>query len=170
MVLREAGGEAWVVLDDRIHEACLAFQDFRDTVESGAVRRGDTVEEVADRAGVDADGLAATLAATARCAATGRDGRVRPHLLGGAARAAVRDDPGPPRPLPHPGRARSSMPTRASSHSEDRPIPGLYASGGAAAGISGHGASGYLAGNGLLPALGLALLAAEHVAGDGGAA
>jgi fumarate reductase flavoprotein subunit len=43
------------------------------------------------------------------------------------------------------------------------PIRGLYASGGAAAGISGHGASGYLAGNGLLPALGLALLAADHV-------
>jgi fumarate reductase flavoprotein subunit len=31
-------------------------------------------------------------------------------------------------------------------------------------GISGHGASGYLAGNGLLPALGLAFLAAEDVA------
>jgi len=30
------------------------------------------------------------------------------------------------------------------------PIEGLYASGGAAAGISGHGAAGYLAGNGLL--------------------
>ena len=44
-------------------------------------------------------------------------------------------------------------------------IEGLYASGGAAAGISGHGAAGYLAGNGLLPALGLAFLAAEDVAG-----
>ena len=43
-------------------------------------------------------------------------------------------------------------------------IPGLYASGGAAAGISGHGAAGYLAGNGLLPALGLADLAADHAA------
>jgi fumarate reductase flavoprotein subunit len=43
-------------------------------------------------------------------------------------------------------------------------IRGLYASGGAAEGISGHGAAGYLAGNGLLPALGLAFLAAEHVA------
>jgi fumarate reductase flavoprotein subunit len=40
------------------------------------------------------------------------------------------------------------------------PIPGLYASGGAAHGISGHGADGYLAGNGLLPALGLAWQAA----------
>ncbi len=44
------------------------------------------------------------------------------------------------------------------------PIPGLYASGGAAAGISGHGAAGYLAGNGLLPAFGLAYLAAGHIA------
>ncbi|MBP0460734.1 FAD-dependent oxidoreductase [Streptomyces montanisoli] len=44
------------------------------------------------------------------------------------------------------------------------PIPGLYASGGAAHGISGHGAAGYLAGNGLLPALGLAWQAANDVA------
>ncbi len=49
---------------------------------------------------------------------------------------------------------------------EGAPIPGLYASGGAAAGISGHGAAGYLAGNGLLPAFGLALLAAEHLSGQ----
>ena len=40
-------------------------------------------------------------------------------------------------------------------------IPGLFASGGAAAGISGHGASGYLAGNGLLSAFGMSFLAAE---------
>ena len=45
------------------------------------------------------------------------------------------------------------------------PIPGVYAAGGAAAGISGHGASGYLAGNGLLSALGLGYIAGSHVAG-----
>jgi len=49
------------------------------------------------------------------------------------------------------------------TRADGSPIAGLYASGGAAAGISGHGASGYLAGNGLLPALGLAYLAAEDV-------
>jgi fumarate reductase flavoprotein subunit len=43
-------------------------------------------------------------------------------------------------------------------------IPGVYAAGGAAVGISGHGAAGYLAGNGLLSALGLSFLAAESVA------
>jgi fumarate reductase flavoprotein subunit len=55
------------------------------------------------------------------------------------------------------GHARVLRPDRTA-------IPGLYASGGAAEGISGHGAAGYLAGNGLLPALGLAFLAAEHAA------
>ena len=44
-------------------------------------------------------------------------------------------------------------------------IEGLYASGGAAEGISGHGAAGYLAGNGLVPTLGQAYLAADHLAG-----
>ena len=43
------------------------------------------------------------------------------------------------------------------------PIDGVYAAGGAAAGISGHGASGYLAGNGLLAALGLGYLAGRHI-------
>jgi len=42
------------------------------------------------------------------------------------------------------------------------PINGLYAAGGAAVGISGHGAAGYLAGNGLLSALGLGYLAGSH--------
>ncbi|MBA2449742.1 MAG: FAD-binding protein [Chloroflexi bacterium] len=44
------------------------------------------------------------------------------------------------------------------------PIPNLYAGGGSAAGISGHGAAGYLSGNGLLAALGLGKLAGDHAA------
>ena len=42
-------------------------------------------------------------------------------------------------------------------------IPGLYAVGGAAAGISGHGAAGYMSGNGLLSALGLGYLAGRDI-------
>lgn len=38
------------------------------------------------------------------------------------------------------------------------PITDLYAAGGAAAGISGYGAGGYMSGNGLLSALGLGYL------------
>lgn len=47
---------------------------------------------------------------------------------------------------------------------DGRPIPGLYAGGNAAAGISGHGADGYLSGNGLLAALGLGRIAGLHAA------
>jgi fumarate reductase flavoprotein subunit len=41
-------------------------------------------------------------------------------------------------------------------------IEGLYAGGGAAAGISGCGANGYLSGNGLLTALCYGYLAGQH--------
>ncbi|HIE82177.1 MAG TPA: FAD-binding dehydrogenase, partial [Candidatus Poseidoniales archaeon] len=44
-----------------------------------------------------------------------------------------------------------------------KPISGLYAAGGAAIGISGNGASGYLSGNGLLGALGLGYLAGRAI-------
>ncbi len=43
-------------------------------------------------------------------------------------------------------------------------IPNLYAGGGVRAGISGHGAGGYLSGNGLLTALGYGRIAGEHAA------
>ena len=69
--------------------------------------------------------------------------------------------------VPHPGRSAGRR-ARPRVTPADEPIRGLYASGGAAAGISGHGAGGYLAGNGLLPAFGLAFLAAEHVAASSG--
>ena len=53
------------------------------------------------------------------------------------------------------------------------PVPNLYAGGGAAAGLSGHGAGGYFSGNGLLTALGYGMLAGRHAAqaikGDSGA-
>ena len=44
------------------------------------------------------------------------------------------------------------------------PIPNLYAGGGVAAGLSGHGPGGYFSGNGLLTALGYGLLAGRHAA------
>jgi fumarate reductase flavoprotein subunit len=46
------------------------------------------------------------------------------------------------------------------------PIPGLFAAGGAAVGVSGDRASGYVSGNGLLSALGLGYLAGNAVAED----
>ncbi len=46
---------------------------------------------------------------------------------------------------------------------QGQPIPGLYAAGGAAAGLGGEGTEGFLAGTDTLAALGLARLAALDV-------
>lgn len=162
--LQRADGQAWIVLDERIHEACLAFQDYRDTVESGAVKWGSDLASLATASGLPADGLSATIERAGRAAAGADDefGRtywkesLRPPYAAVAVRPALFHTQGGLVVDEH-ARVRTTA---------DQPIPGLYASGGAAAGISGHGAAGYLAGNGLLPAFGLAYLAAEHV-GDG---
>jgi fumarate reductase flavoprotein subunit len=47
---------------------------------------------------------------------------------------------------------------------DGKAIPNLYAGGGVAAGISGHGAGGYFSGNGLLTAIGYGMLAGRHAA------
>jgi fumarate reductase flavoprotein subunit len=151
----------WVVFDRRIHDLCLPFSDFRQTVESGAVVWADDVVALAAATGLPVDAVVDELEAAARAArgeAPDRFGRAYEAPLEGPL-AAVRVVPA----LFHTQgglvvdeRARVTTPT-------GDVLPGLYASGGAAAGISGHGAAGYLAGNGLLPALGLAYLAGTDV-------
>jgi len=143
------------------------FNDFSQTVESGSLVWAETIESLAEATRLDADALKAeliTVTAAAVGQSTDRFGRVAFEAPLAPPYAAVRVVPA----LFHTQgglvvdqHARVTKPDGA-------PITGLYASGGAAAGISGHGAAGYLAGNGLLPALGLALLAAEHAARQSG--
>ncbi|GAA1300564.1 FAD-dependent oxidoreductase [Pseudonocardia xinjiangensis] len=157
------GGCGWIVLDERINELCRSFTDFRDVVDSGAVRTADTLGELAERTGMSASVLTAevtTIAAVARGEALDKYGRT--HVAA---------------PLAPPYHAVEVVPALfhtqggllVDQHAQvldtgGAPLGGLYASGGAAVGMSGHGAAGYLAGNGLLPALGLAHLAADHLA------
>ncbi|MQA85831.1 MAG: FAD-binding protein [Streptosporangiales bacterium] len=163
MLAAQPNSHGWIVLDRRIHDACLPFQDFRDTVESGALSWADDVAGLASAARLDAERLAATLAdadAAARGRRTDPFGRTGWEAPLAPPYAVVRVHPclfHTQGGLVVDGNARVLGP-------DGDPIPGLYASGGAAMSISGHGAAGYLAGNGLLPALGLAFLAADHVA------
>ncbi|MDQ1200415.1 FAD-binding protein [Rhodococcus sp. SORGH_AS_0303] len=156
--------EGVIVIDRNIHDKCLSFTDFRQTVDSGAVVWADTPAELADALGLPADAVVDELAAVERYARSEESdphGRTSfEHELTGPY-AAIRIVPA----LFHTqgglvvdGNARVLRP-------DGTAIEGLFASGGAAMGISGHGAAGYLAGNGLLPALGLAYLAADLVAG-----
>jgi len=161
---RAAQGRASIVLDQRVHDACMVFDDFRHTVESGALRWADTVDELAERLGVDPEALAATMAgatAAARGEAEDQLGRTDWEQPLAPPYAGVHVEPA----LFH-----TQGGLRVDGHArvldtKGAPIVGVYASGGAAMGTSGHGAAGYLAGNGLLPALGLAYLAAGDVAG-----
>ncbi len=159
----------WLVFDRRIHDACLAFTDFRQTVESGCLAWADDVESLAESTGLPMAGLSAELQAaeaTARGEVPDRFGRAHFEAPLAAPYAAVRVVPA----LFHTqGGLVVDQHARVQHAHDGAPIRGLYASGGAACGISGHGAAGYLAGNGLLPALGLAYLAANHAAGVHGA-
>ncbi|EHK84177.1 FAD-dependent oxidoreductase [Saccharomonospora azurea] len=159
------GATGWIVLDETIHKRCLAFQDYRDTVSSGALVWADDIDGLATALDVPAAALAAELRGSGQAARGERDdefGRTNwAHSLE-PPYAAVRVVPA----LFHTQGGLLVDEHAAVVDPDDRPIPGLYAAGGAAAGISGHGAAGYLPGNGLLPAFGLAYLAADHVASE----
>lgn len=164
LLARQPESRGWLVYDERVHRACLPFADYRDTVSAGAVRTADTVAELGAVIDVPADALAAELAEANKVATGGttrdRFGRANFEAPLGTPLRAVRVVPA----LFHTqGGLLVDQHARVLDRHR-RPIPGLYAAGGAAAGISGHGATGYLAGNGLLPALGLAYLAGGHAA------
>jgi len=161
-LLAQPGGTGHLVFDRRIYDDCLSFQDFRETVDAGAVKWAADQNELATHLGVDQTTLAGTLSAASTAARGGTDrfGRTNWERALEAPYATVRVSPA----LFHTqGGLRVDGHARVLDGAAS-PIRGLYASGGAAMGISGHGASGYLAGNGLLPALGLAFLAAEDLA------
>lgn len=159
------GATGWIVLDETVHEQCQGFKDYRDTVESGVLVRAADAEALAKATGLPPDALAEELAASAAAARGERPdehGRTHWERPLAAPYAAVRVVPA----LFHTQGGLIVNEDAAVVDPDDRPIPGLYAAGGAAAGISGHGADGYLPGNGLLPAFGLAYLAAGAVARD----
>jgi fumarate reductase flavoprotein subunit len=162
-VVAQNGATAVLVLDRRIHDACMVFEDFRQTVESGALHWANDVQTLAATFGLPPDKMSETMTEIdqlARSSHVDRFGRTyweRPlqsPFAGVKVTAAL---------FHTQGGLRVDSNARV-LRQNGQPIEGLYASGGAAIGISGHGSAGYLAGNGLLPALGLAFLAAEHIA------
>ncbi|MCW2746610.1 MAG: Fumarate reductase flavoprotein subunit [Mycobacterium sp.] len=155
----------WIVIDQRIHDLCLPFTDFRQTVESGAVRWADDLPALARATGLPE---VETVQELEGVIAIARGERPDPYGRTDF-EAPLQPRYGAIRVVPALFHTQGGL--RVDEHARVRladggRLTGLYASGGAASGISGHGASGYLAGNGLLPALGLAYLAAGHVAAE----
>jgi fumarate reductase flavoprotein subunit len=152
-VLRQPDGVAWCIYDERLHQLGMTFPDYREALRVGAVKKDPSFPL-----------LEATLQkARSPAAAGGQDsfGRsfadkpaLQPpyyaikvtgalfHTQGGLVvneRAEVLDRSG-------------------------KPVPRLYAGGGAACGLSGNHVWGYLSGNGLLSAVVLGRVAGDNAA------
>lgn len=169
VVLAQPGAIAFSVFDERIAVTARQFEDFRRAEALGAVIEAATIPELGNKLKLPVTALAASFAdvdAAKRAGSIDRFGRVfagRPllsppfkavkvtgalfHTQGGLAI----DE-------------KARVLTKQGVH-----LPNLFAAGGAAAGVSGTRASGYLSGNGLLTATVLGRIvgraAAELVAG-----
>ncbi len=161
-VLSQPGGVAWDIYDERLHQLGLNFADYREALEAGAIHSAPTIEALAGELGLPQSALADTLANYHKYAAGEQDdpfGRtdcrpLQPPFYGAKVTGALFHTQG-----------GLTVDKHARVLKEDgQPIPNLYAGGGVAAGLSGHGAGGYLSGNGLLTALGYGMLAGRHAA------
>lgn len=155
---------AFAIFDERIASIMRQFEDYRSAEAQGAVKRAVTIAELAASLGVDAAGLAAMSTAVDGLKSAGdRDATGRsfaglkplsPPYLGVRVTGALFHTQG--------GLAidQDARVLRASGGL----LPNLFAAGGAAAGVSGSSAAGYLSGNGLLTAVALGAIAGEIAA------
>ena len=162
-VLEQPGSVAWSIYDQTRHELMLKFDDYQDAIRAKAVKQADTIEELAELLGLPAKALEKTVA-TATASTQGSVDEYGRNFEG-------------KKPLTSP--FYGAKVTGALFHTQGgleinekaqvlkengEPFDNLFAGGGAARGISGSGASGYLAGNGLLTATSLGKIAGRNAA------
>jgi fumarate reductase flavoprotein subunit len=151
---------AFVVYDARIKAVAQREEEFAELVDMGGAREFDDVASMAEAIGVDPEGLERTLARYA-AAARGEE----PDEFGRTAFALAPLEPPFVASRVSPGlfHTQGGLATDSDGRvirADGSPIPGLYAVGGVASGISGQaGGRGYSSGNGLLVAVGLGRLA-----------
>ena len=163
-VLRQPGGFAWIIFDARIADVARQFDDFRKAESSGAILTADSISSLADAMGVPAAVLATEWDGVEDLKlANGQDryGRkfsgdqaCKPPLHAVKVAGALFHTQGG-LAIDSKGRVRRN---------DGSGFPNLFAAGGAAAGLSGSTAAGYLSGNGLLTATVLGRLTGETAA------
>ncbi|WP_432199886.1 FAD-dependent oxidoreductase [Erythrobacter sp. W53] len=163
-VLRQDGHVAWSIYDQTRHEIMEQFDDYQQAKSAGCLMNADTLEELAEQTGVDADGLLRTVAETHDLVESGVCDQFGRSFAGKAKLSAPFYAVKVTGALFH-TQGGLEVDEHARVLREDgTPFPNLYAGGGAARGVSGPGADGYLAGNGLMTATTLGRLAGEHAA------
>jgi len=156
-VLAQPEGIAWNIFDARIAGVARQFEDFRTAEAHGAILTAATLDELAQRIGVPALELPPSMGTDA----FGRDwtttSRLAPPFHAVRVTGALFHTQGG---LVVDGDGRVLRPDGSA-------LPNLFAAGGAACGVSGAQASGYLSGNGLLTAILLGRLAGAAAAKKG---
>ncbi len=160
----QPGRMAWTIWDARVQAVLAQFDDTRDALAAGAIMQAASGEALAQRTGLPEAELLATLAEVEALTRTGAP-----------CRFGRRFAPRPPLAPPfHAARVTGALfhtqgglvvrPDGRVLRTDGRALPNLFASGGTARGLSGPGAAGYIAGNGLLAATGLGRLAGRAAA------
>ena len=162
-VLRQEDKMAVEILDERIYQSVLGFEDFQQCIQMGAVKRAETIEALAGQFQIPGEEVRKTLEAYNRAAeGKGKDpmgrqnfqGPLKPPYYGVRVTGALFHTQG-----------GLKIDQKAQVLREDgRVIPNLYAGGGVAVGVSGSSVKGYCSANGLLAATVLGKIAGEEAA------
>jgi flavocytochrome c len=160
-VLRQPGGVAWDVFDSRMADVARQFEDFRAVERAGALLEADSLENLAVQMRVPADVLAGELRDVEACRSGGRQDRYGRRFSTEHSMNAPWHAVKVTGALFHTQGGLAIDESARVLRENGRPFPNLLATGGAAAGLSGESAAGYLSGNGLLSATVLGRIAAR---------
>ena len=164
VVLAQPDGIAFDIFDERIAAIARQFEDFRQAETSGAVVEAPTVERLAERLNLPAAALAQSFAEVEQAKRAGAHDRFGQFFAGVAALSPPFKAVKVTGTLFHTQGGVAVDEQARVIDARGAQLPNLFAAGGAAAGISGSHASGYLSGNGLLTAAVLGRIAGLNAA------
>ena len=158
-ILEQPGGVCWIVYDQRLHEQALhTYQEYRDAIHIGTAKAADSWAALAESAGINRDGLAATMATVHGLAGDDKadtfgrsfasDQKLAPPYYAICVTGALFHTQG--------GLVVDEGARVVTDHGA---LPNLFAGGGAARSVSGPGGWGYLPGMGLCTAVTLGRIA-----------
>jgi fumarate reductase flavoprotein subunit len=163
-VLRQPGGIAWDVFDERIASIARQFEDFRDAERAGAILSADSIEALAAVMHVPAAAFTAEWAEVDALKTNGGRDRFGRQFTPAQSCAPPLHAVKVTGALFHTQGGLAIDAAGRVKRRDGTAFPNLFAAGGAAAGVSGSTASGYLSGNGLLTATVLGRLAGTAAA------
>ncbi len=160
----QPGHVAWSLYDERLHQIMHQFDDYHDALRAGAVMTAQTWDALARTAGLPVEAVLETVREVEAMAkgeaqdAFGRDFTGKPVLSGPFYAVRVTGA------LFHTQGGLAVDADARVKRKDGDVFPNLFAGGGAARGLSGPHANGYIAGNGLLTATTLGKIAGRVAA------